>query len=108
MDIIVLLLSYTAILTIMTKIGFIVQRTYYDIRGIALSSFLATVTAFVTVGLPFIGFLAAYIMFLYLLCKIGRISLIPDAILASIIGSGGLIVLLVEHIKDVGITTLFF
>jgi hypothetical protein len=103
MDIFFLVLSSAAILTISTKVGFFIQRTYCDIRGIALAAVLATVTAFVTLGLPFVGIVIAYFMYVYLLCRIGKVNLLPDVILATIIGSGALLAVMFDQIKDINI-----
>lgn len=106
MDIIRLVLICTVVLTAATKIGFIIQRTYFDIKGIALSAFLATITAFVTVPIPFICVIATFIIYSYLLCKIGKISLLPDVFLAMMIGYSTLIVVMIDYLKDFNI--LFF
>ena len=107
MYIISLILSFTVILTIATKIGFIVQRTYVDIRGIALSALLAIVTAFGTMGLPFMCIIATLTVYLHLLCKIGKTDLFPDTILATIIGGSALIIIMMDYIKDLNILYFF-
>lgn len=106
MDIIKLVLIFTVILTAATKVGFIIQRTYFDIKGIALSALLATITAFVTSSIPFICVMATLTIYSYLLCKIGRISLLPDVLLATMIGYSTLIVVMIDYLKDFNI--LFF
>lgn len=100
MEIIRLILICTVILSATTKVGFIIQRTYVDIKGIILSAFLATVTAFVTVSIPVICILATFIIYSYLLCKIGKVSLLPDALLAQIIGTSASIVIMIDYLKD--------
>jgi len=107
MYIISLVLSFTVILTIATKIGFIIQRTYVDIRGIALSALLATVTAFGTIGLPFMCIIATLTIYLHLLCKVGKTDLFPDTILAAIIGGSVSIIMMMDYLKDLNILYFF-
>lgn len=88
----------TIVLAIATKIGFFIQRIYLDIKGIALASFLSILTGMVSLGYPIIAVIASYIMFLYLLCKIGEVEPIPDAIFASIIGVGTLTLVVINNL----------
>lgn len=92
-----IIFTLTLVLTIATKIGFILQRVYVDIRAVALASLLAVVTGVVLLGYPILAALIGGMMFLYLLCRIGQIELMPDALFSTVIGIGAIGILVLNN-----------
>lgn len=103
MGIVSITLISTLVLTISTKIGFFIQKVYFDVVGIALAAFLSIITGLVTLAYPILAIILSCSMFMYLLCKIGDIELLPDAILASIIGIGVLGIIIVKNINLINV-----
>lgn len=88
-------------LTIATKIGFTIQRVYVDIKGLALAAVLAVTAGIVSLGYPILAVFAFILVFLYCLCKIGEVSLLPDAILAIMISGAVVLMLIANNVVDI-------
>ena len=93
----------TIILTITTKIGFVIEGVYFDIKGLALCAFLGVLTVFVSMGFKIFGLVIGYFLYVKLLCKVGEVELMPDAILASIIGCTIWGIIIFDKISTLGI-----
>ena len=101
MDIVKLGIQLALALAVGTEIGFLIQRTYIDIRLIAIASVLAVTVALVTLAYPIIDILATMTIFLYILTKDTEIPLSPDALLAAIVGLAFVAILILEKVINV-------
>lgn len=77
------------ILTVTTEIGFIIQKSYVDIRIIALCAIISILVCIIIAAksIPIACFVS-YLLFLGLLSKFGEVEVMPDAIFATVIGVG--------------------
>lgn len=86
------------ILTIATEVGFLMQKFYADIRAIALSAIISVLVCIIILPKSIIlGVIIAYILFSILLNKFLEVELMPEAILASIIGVGMSIFIIINY-----------
>ena len=106
-QIIWLFIKCVIVLTITTKIGFVIQGTYFDLKGVALACFIGLLSAFATLGLSIIGLIISYIIYTRLLCRIGMVEMVPDTFLATIIGCAGFAFVMVDIIKNTGVLEIF-
>lgn len=108
MEIVILGIKLALALAIGTEIGFLIQRTYIDIRLLAISSVMAVTVALVTLAYPIVDVLATVTIFLYLLTKDTEIPLSPDAILAAIVGFAFVAILILEKVINVSCILWFY
>lgn len=77
------------LVTITTKLGFTIQRSYIDIKVTLASAAISILVGIILIPTNLIlGFIVGYAILLFLICKWGEVELLTDAIFATIIASG--------------------
>lgn len=86
------------IISVTTEIGFLIQKAYVDIRAVLISTTISVLVGIIIMSYNLVGgFIISFICLNLALSYIGEVSVLPDTLFASVVGTGIEVYLVINY-----------
>ena len=84
-----------------TKIGFMIQKVYVDIKAIIPAVAIAILIGMIFSNIPLLGLFIGYVVLIELLTRMAKVKAMPDALFATVIGIGLQVIILINYYGEI-------